>query len=296
MAKNALDFDAGEKAAIEYVANLFEKAKFAVQDQLDLGTRRMPDLLVSRIDLGVNRNYAIEIALVKSADSLPRKMEQLHDWVASMKRQDQYDEYWLVSNLSMPEKPGRLRRYTNRNVRHFTIKELERLLAKQQPKRPRTAKSKTRIGKGVEANKDQILVQIASLMLQVDAKLGGLRDERPNSLEATATRDTHISEYENLRSQLEDIRNSVTEYISGKESEKQVVEAVNTFKETVAEWWDKSRNKVLDSASSSAVFVGSAGLLHLMNADSGIALAIAGTLIGGETVVKAIKALPRRLF
>jgi hypothetical protein len=128
MAQKAPDFDAGEKAAVEYVANLFEKAKFTVQDQFDLGARGIPDLVVSRIDLGTTRNYAIEIALVKNASSLPRKMEQLHDFVSSLKRQDQYDEYWLVSNLSMPEKQGRLRRYTNRNVRQFTIKELERLL------------------------------------------------------------------------------------------------------------------------------------------------------------------------
>jgi hypothetical protein len=223
-------------------------------------------------------------------------MEQLHDFVSSLKRQDQYDEYWLVSNLSMPEKLGRLRRYTNRNVRQFTIKELERLLAKQQPKRPRTPKSKTKIGKGVEANKDQIFVQIASLTLQIDAKLDALRDERPNSPEAAEARDAHIAEYEAMRSQLEDIRTAVILYIMSEDSEKQVVEAVNTFKGTVGEWWDKSRNKIMDSASSSALFVGSAGLLHLMNADSGIALAITGTIIGGETVGRAIKALPRKLF
>jgi hypothetical protein len=69
MAQKAPDFDAGEKAVVEYVANLFEIAKFAVQDQFDLGARGIPDLVVSRIDLGTTRNYAIEIALVKNASS-----------------------------------------------------------------------------------------------------------------------------------------------------------------------------------------------------------------------------------
>jgi glucose-6-phosphate isomerase len=75
-----------------------------------------------------------------------------------------------------------------------------------------------------------------------------------------------------------------------------VVKTVTSFRDGIGDWWGKNHVDICSTAAKGGLFVGSVGLLHLMKADSGVALAIGGSLIGGETVVKALKALPRKLF
>jgi hypothetical protein len=134
------------------------------------------------------------------------------------------------------------------------------------------------------------------LILQIEDAAERLRYERPNSDEAIAAVRAKISEYERMSAQLESIRAAVAEYTKGKEKEKLVVEKVNSFKGTLQNWWLKGHERICNTAADSAIFVGSAGLLNTINADSTVALAIAGALIGGDSVAKCLKALPRRLF
>src|SRR5579871_424005 len=128
MAKKAAGWDAGEKETVEHLTKLFEAAKFQIQREMDLGDRPRFDLTIAREDLGRYRRFVVEIALVRDAQELSRKVEQLIGYSRSRKIQD-IDEYWLVSNLSLPERP---RLHTDRypNVRAFTIRELERMLAR----------------------------------------------------------------------------------------------------------------------------------------------------------------------
>ena len=54
--------------------------------------------------------------------------------------------------------------------------------------------------------------------------------------------------------------------------------------------------RLYTDASKSALFVGLTSLLHIAGADSSAALAILGGLIGGETLGKVLKSLPRGIF
>jgi hypothetical protein len=102
-----------------------------------------------------------------------------------------FDEFWLGGyeyvNEPMRRNPG--------NDRHFRILDLKELLELFAPpwRGGTTSKAKTKIGKAVEANEKEILLAVVGLILQIDAKIEALRGQRPNSDEAIAERDAHIS-------------------------------------------------------------------------------------------------------
>jgi hypothetical protein len=295
MAKRTLPaYDAGEIETIDRLAKLFEAAKFEIQREMDLGDRPRWDLVLSRQELGRYRRFVVEIALVRNADDLPRKYEQLIDYSRSRKIQD-VDEYWLVSNLSLPARP---RLHTERypNVRAFTIKEVERMLGRLSPKPRGGGNAKTKIGKAVEANEKSIILAVEALKLQIEDRIAKLNDERPNDPDAVKKKDASIADFEEIRDELDRIKLAVQQFKKNEVKEKEVVEAAHAFKDSLGKWWQKSHATIYTSASNSALFIGATGLLHSMGADSGAALAIAGSLIGGETVAKVLKAIPRDLF
>lgn len=295
MAKKSVPaYDAGEKETIDRLTKLFESAKFEIQREMDLGDRPRWDLVLSRQELGRYRRFVVELSLVRNPNDLFRKYEQLIGYSRSRKIQD-VDEYWLVSNLSMPERP---KMHTERypNVRAFTIKELERMLGRLNPKARGGGKAKTKIGKAVEANEKSILLAIEALKLQIEDRIAKLNDERPNDPDAVKKKDASIAEFEEMRDELNRIKVAVQQFRKNEVKEKEVVETVHAFKASIGKWWQKSHDTICTSASNSALFIGATGLLHAIGADGGAALAIVGSLIGGETVAKVLKSLPRGLF
>jgi hypothetical protein len=296
MAKRAAGYDAGEKETAEHLTKLFEAAKFEIQREMDFGDRPRHDLIVSREELGRYRRFAIEVSLVRDAQELPHKYDQLVRFARSRKVQD-FDEYWLVSNLSLPARP---RVHTDRypNVRAFTIKEIERMLARLSPKRSGSkGKAKTKIGKAIEANEKAILLAIEGLKLQIEDKLAKLRDERPNDPDAIKKVDAAISEFEEMHAELERIKVAVQQFKKNEVKEKEVVQTVTTFKDTLGQWWSKNHERIYSSTSNSAIFIGATGLLHAIGADSAAALAIVGGFIGGSAnVAKVLKSIPRSIL
>jgi hypothetical protein len=295
MAKRTVPaYDAGEKETVDRLTKLFEAAKFEIQREMDLGDRPRWDLVLTREELGRYRRFVVEIALTKDARDLPEKFAGNVAYARSQKSQD-IDEYWLVSNLSLPEQPH-VQSARAPHVRFFTIKELERMLERLDPRRSGSRKAKTKIGKAVEANEKSILLAIESLQLQIEDRIAKLRDERPNDPEIVARKEASISEFDAMHDELERIKVAVQQFKKKEVPEKAVVQTVKGFKESVGEWWHKSRETIYTSTSNSAIFMSATGVLHAMGADSTTALAIVGSLIGGETVAKVLKSLPRDLF
>ena len=295
MAKRTVSaYDAGEKETVERLTKLFEAAKFQIQREMDLGDRPRWDLIATRQELGRYRKFVVELALTKSARDLSEKFAGNIAYSRSQKSQD-IDEYWLVSNLSLPETP-RVRSERAPNVRFFTIKELERMLGRLNPKPRGGGKAKTKIGKAIETNEKSILLAVEALKLQIQDKIAKLNDERPNDPDAVKKKDASIAEFEEMRDELERVKAAVQQFKKNEVKEKEVVETVHAFKASIGNWWQKSHDTIYTSTSNSALFIGATGLLHAIGADSGAALAIVGSLIGGETVAKVLKALPRGLF
>lgn len=157
-------------------------------------------------------------------------------------------------------------------------------------------KAKTKIGKAIEANEKSILLAIEALKLQIEDKIAKLRDERPNDPDAIKKVQASISDFEAMNAELELIKVTVRQFKKREVPEKEIVQAVKGFKESVGEWWYKNRDTIYTSTSNSAIFMGTTSLLHAIGADLAVALAIVGSLIGGETVAKVLKSLPRDLF
>jgi hypothetical protein len=183
-------------------------------------------------------------------------------------------------------------------IRIYTIDELQELLAPYSPAGRRSAKAsaRTKIGKATEANERDIQIAIAALILQIDSKLDDLRLERPNSDDAIANRDSRISDYERMRSELENIREMVVQFTKGEVKETQLVKSVTTFREGVKNWWLKGHEGIISRTYDSALFLSSVGVLKLMSADMKTGMIVAGAIIGGKTVVGGLKNLSKKLF
>lgn len=285
-----------EQQLVWRLSDMLREADFNVQHQLDLGKSAKPDLVAERMDLGRVHRYAIDVVIVRDADRLVGALDTLQEF-AERQKDTAFDEYWLVSNLSYPHLGGRKkRRQRFEHVRAFAFKELERMLARQNPKKrlpkPKTGKATTRIGQAVEANEKEINLAISGLILQIDEKLEWLGNERPNSDEGRAKIADEISDLERMKNELQRIRELAAQFRKGKAPEKEVVKATKTFSDDIQQWWDKGHNSLLTTAAKSALFVSSVGVLALMKADNPIAIAVAGALIGGKT----IKKLGKKMF
>jgi SMC interacting uncharacterized protein involved in chromosome segregation len=185
------------------------------------------------------------------------------------------------------------------NDRHFRVialDELRTLLEPPKPKRQKRGKAVTKIGKAIEANEKQIVLAIEALQIQIRDKLTTLKGDLPNSPEAIAKKNASVSEFEQMKAELERIKVAIQQFKKAEIKEKEVIQTIHTFKDSLGKWWNKNHDTIYSSASNSALFLGAIGLLHTINADSATALAIAGSLIGGETVAKVLKSLPRGLF
>jgi hypothetical protein len=298
MAKKKLTGELTEEQQMVWrLSDMLRAANFSIQHQLDLGRSGRPDLVAEREDLGRYRRYAIDVVLVTDAARLVDALDRLQSFAETRKDRD-FDEYWLVSNLSYPHLSGkRQRRYEN--VRAFAFKELERMLGKLSPKKKQLPEKKgtarTTIGKAIQANEKEITLAISGLVLQIDDKLERLGDERPNSDDARAKIAAEVSDLERMKTELERIHELVAAFKKGKAPEKDVVKSVNTFKDDIQGWWEKRYDSLLTTAAKSALFVSSVGVLALMKADTAAAVTVAGAIIGGKAL-KAIKKVGNKLL
>jgi Domain of unknown function (DUF4062) len=170
----------------------------------------------------------------------------------------------------------------------------DRLLA---PSARRTkSKARTKIGKAVEANEKEINLAVAGLLLQIDAKVHALRGDRPNSHEAIAERDAHITEYERMRGELEHIRAMIGAFKKGTEKEASVVRSLKIFADGVRLWWNKNHDAILTKTFDMGLFTTAVGICSMAGAGGNMAVAVSAVLVGGKPVGQALKGLVPKRF
>jgi len=273
---------------VQRLSDMLKAANFSVQHQLDLGSKGRPDLIAEREDLGMYRRYAIDVAIVNDPARLVGALNALQDYAETRKDAD-YDEYWLVSNLSYSQ-DNRRRRPRYENVRAFAFKELERMLFRANLKKrppPKTGDARTATGKAIQAGEKEITLAISALILQIDDKLEKLGSERPNSDSAKAIVAEEISDFLRMKAELERIHELVAAFKKHEAPEKEVVKATKTFKKGIEDWWTEKSGEILTSTAKGAVLVSSVGLLALMKADSVAAITAVAAVINGGAVQKA---------
>jgi hypothetical protein len=78
-----------------------------------------------------------------------------------------------------------------------------------------------------------------------------------------------------------------------KAEDKAVENAATTFVQGVRNWWTKDHEKICDKGYDAALFTLCVGVCSLVGAGA-IAVAVSGALVGGKTIVEALKALPKK--
>jgi hypothetical protein len=156
-------------------------------------------------------------------------------------------------------------------------------------------KSRRAVSRSVRANRTAIVLSVISLMVLIDDKLATLRRERPNSKEAQAVRDEAIGHYENLKQDLEALRDMAFQLERGKAKVKTVESVANKFVERIQNWWGKGHEKICDKAYDAGIFISCLSVCSLLGCGGATAVAVSGAIAGGKTVVDALKALPKRL-
>ncbi|MHC4055095.1 hypothetical protein [Bradyrhizobium sp. 25ACV] len=248
-------------------------------------------LTAYRTEFGQERRYRVQANI-----EITRKEVQDHfdSYKGYRRNTDDFDDYWLVGRR-IADEPIRL---SPENDRRFRVMDIDQLAKLVEPPRPRNrgGKAQTKIGKAIEQNEHNIQIVVTALILQIDAKLEELKQNRPNSDEAILNLNGQVSEYERMRAELVSIRDMVAAFIAGQVKEAAVVKSVTTFRDGIKNWWQKGHEAIIGRTYDTALFLSSVGALKLMEADMKTGMIVAGALIGGKTVAGGLKGLSKKIF
>ena len=151
--------------------------------------------------------------------------------------------------------------------------------------------AKTSTGLIVLQNQAAIALSAAAFMLLVDDRLTSLREKNPNSEESKKERDQEIAEYENLKTCINEVLNTATQFVRREIEEEKVVEPTISFSNAISNWWTKRHVEICERAFDMGIFSLGLTICSLTGADSSLSVAVAGAIAGGKNVVEAIKAL-----
>ena len=165
---------------------------------------------------------------------------------------------------------------------------------KQQP--PHSAR--TRIGKAVLLNTNEIETLAGSLVALIDDKLTELTQLRLNDPDSIAAQKANVSQLTELRAQIRSLAASVADFKKGSAKEKEVAKSVTTFSDGIQAWWADGHKAICSSGFSVAMFTTAVSISSLagVSVHGKTATVIAGLLAGGKPLVDALKGLGKGLF
>jgi hypothetical protein len=155
---------------------------------------------------------------------------------------------------------------------------------------------RTKIGRFVVANQDQIVLSTTAILLLIDEKLAFVRERRPNSDDAKAALRQEIARFELLRQQVDEFRIATRMFARREAREAAIVQSTKTFMEGIQSWWTKSHQQICDRSLDMALFLSSVGVCSLAGAGGPLSVVVSGALVGGKPVVDAIKSIGKSLL
>jgi hypothetical protein len=281
------------------VVQIFQAANFRVVQKMRQGRLEMGDLLVEREELGRDRRYAVELKEKLNLRDANQLLQGFRNHVRTSKIPfREFDEFWVVANR-VDKDARKISVENSRQFRILDIEELRSILAVARPSAGETSasgKARTKIGKAIVANEKEIVLAVASLMLQIEDKLTVLGAERPNSPEAITKRDGAVSEFERMQAELENIRTMVTQFKKNEVKETQVVKSVTTFSKGIRNWWNKDHDRICAKTYDMGLFATAVGVCSLAGAGGPMAVAISTALVGGKPVADAFKGIAKKFL
>jgi hypothetical protein len=152
----------------------------------------------------------------------------------------------------------------------------------------------TSIGKTVTKNRVQIALASGSLLLLIDEKLAALEAELPNSEEAKVARENAIEQYTQLRTNLSDLKNAISELHKGKGEESKVVNSVGVFAGGVRAWWNHGHEQICERTYDMGMFAAAVAICAMAGAGGQLAVIISAALVGSKAAGNALKKLAKK--
>jgi hypothetical protein len=274
----------------EVLRLLYERG-YDVTLEAQVGYSHRADLLAQRREAGRMQVIAIDVVTKLTFANIHEVVDRIE--VALQEAKPKLDAYWIVVSAEFSNIISA--RGLDRRIRIVEIEDLREELGRRPKSKAITAR--TKIGRSVGANQKEILLAVAGLILQIDANIESLRDQRPNSPEAIAEQNAHISEYERMRAELERLQVMVEAFKKGQEKEAKVVESVNTFSKGVQAWWDSKHAEIVTRTFDMGLFAAAVGICSMAGAGGKMAVAVSAALVGGKPVAQALKGLlPKRFL
>jgi hypothetical protein len=249
---------------------------------------RQPSLVsgVPQPDIVAERPPSDFIGVIyKEEIDLPTLLRAVEDFVQyksdlMLERLPGPPQFWLVGRELRPMRHLEKEEIELEGFRVFTLESLRRELRKL-PK----VRGPSRIARTVAANKAPLMIACDSLGLLLDEKLAALRDQRPNSAAGISKRDDEIADLVRLRGDLRKLKNAVSQ------GKKAVDASVISFRDGVQLWWNKHHEKICSRGFDIAMFLSAITVCSLAGVGGNVAVLISGALVGGKSVVDAIKAV-----
>jgi PTS system mannose-specific IIA component len=161
---------------------------------------------------------------------------------------------------------------------------------------PKTLKPvRTKIGKAILDNQQQIMLATAALSVQFDEKLASLRAALPNSGVSQRERDAQIANYEQLKESLEKFRVSSIEFCTGSGKEANVVKSSKTFSDGISAWWTKHHEKICERTLDVTIFLSSVLVCSAAGAGGPLSVLISSALVGRKSIVDALRSVGKVL-
>jgi len=155
-----------------------------------------------------------------------------------------------------------------------------------------TQRGRSRIQKGVVANKNELLITCALLDEQLQQSIAALKKERPNSSEAAAERDESAANFEELRQRLLVLKKAVAKPGSKKQ---ELEKTVLTFQEGVRKVWEKHHDWICTRSVEASLFVLAITACGVAGAGGPISVIVSGAIAANKTISAALKSVRGKL-
>jgi hypothetical protein len=143
--------------------------------------------------------------------------------------------------------------------------------------------ARTAVGAAVLADGASIVIALAGLQIQIEAKLASLKERRFDSDE----KHEEIADCEDIKERVEANLDVTVRFLAGEAEEEALVKGATSFAATLRDIWEKRNLQFADLG----LLISSVGVCHLMGADTNLATVVCGALVGRTAVVDALKAV-----
>jgi hypothetical protein len=169
------------------------------------------------------------------------------------------------------------------------LKSQQFLLGKKKEDR-RKGRPKTKIGKSVIRNNQEILLQSHAVHYVIDERIGLLRGQRPNSVSANLENLQQIEELEEIKRVISSLEATVSAFSQKRQGEDELVSIADEIHHVLIEYIRKNGQDAIHLTFKGALI----GLLTVVGHLCGVAQITSTTMsviVGGKVVVDGLKAV-----